>query len=283
VERLKKDNMVLGVMVFGSMISGDFWEESDIDMFVIVNKELNRIENVYTELYDIPIHMKLISKSDFMKLHRQNINKGHINRLIASCKFVFSKDSEITSKYDQGRYYTDTYREICNLKYLGRVLGYLSECRKYLSNDILHTSYCLAVKCVNDFSKLYANFNGYMVTRDVLTMYMDTNETFNKLINDLFFNKEDVRKSIENTLKFIDEEIDVSLKTITYLLLEYMKKQDRLLSAEDIKKEKIFSEFNVNIEYILNRLWEKKIIKKRSRTFYIDGEAGLFEENVYAI
>ena len=35
---LKIIKMLLGVTVFGSLITGDIWEGSDIDMFVIVDR-----------------------------------------------------------------------------------------------------------------------------------------------------------------------------------------------------------------------------------------------------
>jgi len=39
MNNLKKNEKVLAVMVFGSLVTGDLWEESDIDLFVVVNNE----------------------------------------------------------------------------------------------------------------------------------------------------------------------------------------------------------------------------------------------------
>ncbi len=40
VDRLKNNESVLAVMVFGSMVTGDLWEESDIDLFVVMNEDI---------------------------------------------------------------------------------------------------------------------------------------------------------------------------------------------------------------------------------------------------
>ena len=65
IERLKSNDSVLAVMVFGSMVTGDLWDESDIDVFVILDKKNPDIENIYTEEKEVPVHIKLMSKNKF--------------------------------------------------------------------------------------------------------------------------------------------------------------------------------------------------------------------------
>ena len=55
-------------MVFGSMVTGDLWEESDIDLFVVLNKNMDEIKNIYTEEKGIAVHIKLMSKEKFIQL-----------------------------------------------------------------------------------------------------------------------------------------------------------------------------------------------------------------------
>lgn len=40
INRLRNNESVLAVMVFGSMVTGDLWEESDIDLFVVTNEDI---------------------------------------------------------------------------------------------------------------------------------------------------------------------------------------------------------------------------------------------------
>ncbi len=48
IDRLKNNESVLAVMVFGSMVTGDLWEESDIDLFVVINEDIKVEKNIYT-------------------------------------------------------------------------------------------------------------------------------------------------------------------------------------------------------------------------------------------
>jgi predicted nucleotidyltransferase len=283
IDRLKANESVLSVMVFGSMVTGDLWDESDIDLFVILDKKMNNIKNIYTEEKKVPVHIKLMSKSKFMQLYEADLRGGFMHRMFASSRLVFSKDVEITVKYDSGRYYPDLDRERWNMVYLGNVLKSLDICKKYLSNDGIYTAYSAAVKCVENFARLYVNHSGYMISKDAMTMAMNLNDKFKKCVDELFFNKQDAAKAIEDTVNYLESSIDESLRNTASIMINFMREKDCFLSTEDIKNDKLFENYEISLEDILNKLWEKNIIKKDSRDYKADDGKVLFKENVYFI
>lgn len=283
VERLKGNDTVLAAMVFGSVITGDLWDKSDIDLFVIVNEKIPDIKNIYTEEKGVPVHIKLMSKNKFMQLYDEDLRGGFIHRIFASSRLVFSKDEDITNRYDSGRYYPDLDRERWNMVYLGSLLKSSGVCRKYLYNDGIYTAYASAVKTAEEYAKLFVNSSGYMISKDAMTMAMNLNDKFKQRVDELFFSKEDVKKAIEKLLTFVDENIDADLKNITSILLNYMKEKDAFLSGEDIKKATLFHSFDIDIEEILEKLCEKDIVKKETRDYKASDGKTLFKENVYFI
>ncbi|MBC2581161.1 nucleotidyltransferase domain-containing protein [Clostridium sp. DJ247] len=283
IERLKSNESVLAVMVFGSMVTGDLWDESDIDLFVVLNKKNHDIENIYTEEKDIPVHIKLMSKSKFLQLHEEDLRGGFIHRIFASSRLVFSKDAEVTTRYDNGRYYPDLDRERWNMVYLGNLLKSIGISKKYLHNNGVCTAYTAAVKSVEEFARLYVNSSGYMISKDAMTMAMNLNDDFRKCVEELFFNKTNIEEAINNTLKLLQKNVDESIRNLTNVLLNYMREKDSFLSAENIKKDKLFSSYDINMEDILNKLWEKNIIKKETRDYKTEEGNVLFKENVYFI
>jgi hypothetical protein len=62
-----------------------------------------------------------------------------------------------------------------------------------------------------------------------------------------------------------------------------MREEDRFLSAEDVKNDKLFYNYEINVEEILNKLWEKSLIKKETRNYKTEEGKILFKENVYFI
>lgn len=281
IDRIKENESVLAAMVFGSMVTGDLWDESDIDLFVIVDSRLQDITNIYTDEKGIPVHIKLMSKDKFMQIYHDDAKGGFIHRVFASSRLVFSKDMDVTLKYDNGRYYRDIDRERWNMVYLGTVLKQIGVCKKYLSNDGIYTAYTSAVKFVEEFAKLHINSSGYMISKDAMSMAMNLNDDFRDCVNKFFFNKIDTEKSINEIIDYIQDFIDGNIRNITNLLIDYMRDKDCFLSAEQVRKDGLFKDFDIDMEEILNKLWEKNIIKKETRDYKIGEGKAMFKENVY--
>ncbi|KOF55940.1 nucleotidyltransferase [Clostridium sp. DMHC 10] len=283
IDKLKSNKSVLAVMVFGSMISGDLWDGSDIDFFVIVDEELKVIKNIYTEENDISVHIKLIGKSKFLMLNESDLKGGFFHRIFASSKLVFSKDMEITARYDSGRYYPDIDRKKWNVVYLGKAIKSMDNCKKSLISGSIYTAYCEVFKCIGEFSKLYVNYSGYMINNDAVSMLTNADEKFKKCIDALLFEKENIEEAIKGTINYIETMINSNIKEISDILIDYMRKKDCFLSEEDINSDPLFKGFDINSEEILNKLWELNIIKKKSREYKLKSNVCLINENVYYI
>lgn len=283
VDRLKGNSSVLAVMVFGSMVTGDLWDESDIDLFVILDTKMAQIKNIYTEEKNVAVHIKVMSKNKFLQLYEEDIRGGFIHRIFASSRLVFSKDLDITSKYDNGRYYPDLDRERWSMVYLGNLLKSIGLCKKYIQNHGIYTAYTAAVKTVEEFAKLFVNSSGYMINKDAMTMAMNLNNNFKICVDNLFFSNNDKEEIISSTLKFVQGCVDDSIRNYSGVLIDFMNEKDVFLSSEDIGNDKLFNNYDINMEEILNKLWEKSIIKKDTRDYRSEDGKTLFKENVYFI
>lgn len=283
IERLKDNKSILAVMVFGSIVTGDLWEESDIDLIVITDKALYEIKNIYTEEKNIPVHIKLMSHSKLTQLNDQNIKGDFINRIFASSKLVFSKELDITSIYDSGRYYPDIDKQRWSMVYLGNVIKRIGIAKKYLANDGIYTAYTSSVKAVDDFARLYINYSGYMISNDAMTMALNLNDEFKKCVDALFFNNAKSADAIQGIVNYIQEFIERNIRGISEIVLNFMRQKDCFLSADDFDKDPLFISYNISFEDILNKLWQKKVVKKETRDFKNEDGKLLFKENVYFI
>ncbi|KEI82154.1 nucleotidyltransferase domain-containing protein [Clostridium botulinum] len=282
IDRLKNNESVLAVMVFGSMVTGDLWEESDIDLFVVTNEDI-KVEKIYTQEEDVPIHVKIIDKKNLDKIYQCDLRGGKTHRIFASSRLVFSKDSSISSWYDRGRYYPDIDRERWNLVYLGEIFKYIGVCKKYLKNRGFYTAYSDSVKLTEAFSKLYVNFSGYMISKDVINMATSLDDDFKNIVDDLFFNKDNIEESIIKLIEYIKIYLNDNIRNITSLLLNYMKEKDTFLSSQDILMDDLFKCYSISMEDILEYLYYKNIIKKHSRKLKNKEGELIFQENVYFI
>ncbi|MGL4771978.1 MAG: nucleotidyltransferase domain-containing protein, partial [Clostridium sp.] len=91
IEQLQKNKEVLAIFTYGSIVSGDIWEESDIDLFIVLKTDYEKIRDIYTEVLDIPVHSKFLNKDMFMKIYKEEGKKGSIRNMLITSKLVFSK------------------------------------------------------------------------------------------------------------------------------------------------------------------------------------------------
>lgn len=278
---LKTNKKVLTVFAFGSIVNGDLWEESDIDIFVVYKDTFEGIRDVYSEILDIPVHMKILSKEKFLELYNTNGQKGIIRNLLISSKIIVSKDEEIDNIYNKAKYTSDKHIGLYNLVYLGSLIKNLRVSKKYLQNNNLFTSYEVLIRALDSFSKLYLNLNGYTVSKDAVKMTMNLNNQFNILAEKLFSNGE-IKENINNTIRYIENFLDMNINVAAKLILEYLNDKQDFVSSHEIKNDEKFKDFNIKIEDILKELYKRNIIVKKSRKLDLQGREKLVNENVYA-
>lgn len=283
IEELKNKKSVVAILVFGSIINGDIWEKSDIDMMVISSEEQKELRNIYSYYSDIPIHIKLMSKTELIRLCSGN-NKGeHIHRLFSSSKLIYSIDKDIDKLYDEERFYSDFHREKWNVSFLSKLLKNISECKKYIYMESIYNAYTLCNIVLRDYSKLIVNSSGYIINRDIVTMALSVDENLAKEVEKFFKDKNDLSSTIERFINFIEERINLDIKLYASIVIQYIQQKECDLSSNEIREGLYLKDYNINMEEILTKLYELKIINKRRRGYEdLNGEI-LIHENVYYI
>jgi uncharacterized protein len=278
---LKVNKKVLAIFAFGSIISGDLWEESDIDLFVVYKDTFEDVRDIYSEILDIPVHMKILNKERFLEIYKSDGKKGSIRNLLVSSKIIFSRDEEIESVFNKAKYSLDKYREMWNLLYLGNIIKDLRVTKKYLHNDSVFTSYEVLIRVLDSFAKLYLNLNGYTVSKDAVKMATNLNNSFSIIVENLFNNK-CTKENIKNTVEYIENFLEQNINEASKLLLDYLYEKNTALSSYEIRNSAEFKEFDIKIEDVLKELYKRKLIIKDSKSLELSSNEKLLSENVYS-
>jgi len=281
IKVLKTNKKVLAIFAFGSIVSGDLWEESDIDLFVVYKDIFEDVRDIYSEMLDIPVHMKVLSKDKFLALYESYGKKGLIRNLLISSKIIFSRDEEIESIFNKAKYSLDKYKETWNLVYLGNIIKDIGVTKKYLQNDSIFTSYEVLIRALDSFAKLYLNLNGYTVNKDAVRMVTNFDNKFSIIIEELF-NGKCMKQNIQNTVEYIEEFLDENINDASKLILDYLYEKNRFLSSYEIKNSELFREFDIKIEDILKELYKRKLIIKNTKNLDLPSNEKLISENVYS-
>lgn len=278
---LKANKKVLAVFAFGSIVNGDLWEGSDIDLFVVYRDNFEEVRDIYSEILNIPVHMKVLNKEKFLELYKSDGKKGVIRTLLISSKIIFSRDEEIEAIFNKAKYSLDMYLERWNLVYLGKLIKDIGVTKKYLQNNSVFTSYEVLVRALDSFSKLYLNLNGYTVSKDAVKMVMNLNNDFNNVVEKLF-NGEDMQDNVENTVRYIEIFLDKNINIAAKFLLDYLYEKNIFVSSYEIKNDELFKEFDIKIEYILQELYKRNMVIKDARKLDLPFGESLINENVYS-
>lgn len=282
IKNLQNNEDVLAIFVFGSMVSGDLWEKSDIDFFVIMKKWPAGMTNVHSDDLGKPVHCKFLSKSEFMKSKGFDLKGSFLHRLFASSRLIYCKDKDIEVRFSSGRGYSDQSRRIWTLAYLGKVIKGTDSVRKSLNNGNDLAAYVTLMDTMNWYAMVLINDGGYMVSKDNINiaaeLFSDYRDRFMALVTG-----GDLNNRIVDTLNWILDEMDRDLRNLTDILFQYLSEKEAPLSANDIQSDPLFFPYHVEVEAILALLYEKRLLKRSQREFKGVSENNLIRENVYCI
>lgn len=281
IHSLRNNNSVLGVTVFGSMVTGDIWEDSDIDLFVIVKEDTNGILDIYGEENNIPVHLKVLSKDEFLNFGINHISGSTIHRKFISSKLVISKDSDITDRFTYIKHYTDNYRGKWNLVYLGKVLKDINSFKKYMHNGKVYSPFMTIISAMDNFSRLYLNFNGYLVSKNSTSNLVNLNDECDLLFNNIM--KEASKENMNAILDYIESFLKENITKCCDALLDYLCENQSWLSSQEIKKSEFFRGFDVEVEEILGELEKINVVEKKLCEYKSISEESLINEKVYKI
>lgn len=279
-ETLKKNKNILAIFVFGSMVSGDLWEGSDIDLFVIYKDDFDNIRDVYTEIVNIPIHIRFLSKNKFKEDYKNPGKREKIKSSLISSKMIYCIDDEINDLYEKIIYIIEEDKGRLNLVYLGNFLKQVGVCKKYLNKGNNLTTHELLIKSLNSFSMLYLSINGYTVSKDSLSMACNLNDRLNYKVNK--FLKEENNTNIKEVLTYMEEYLEDNLEKAGKEIIDFLKKENNLLSSFEIKNNEYFKNFKIELEEILNLLYENNFLIKEKRELKDFNDNFLAKENIYA-
>lgn len=275
LEELRENENVDCVIVLGSMISGDIWEESDIDLIVIMKNQEKDIDNIYSTINDVPIQIKFISRQFFF----EGDNKDILNKIRES-KVMLCRDESILSFIRTKRYVEEKNTDIENLIYLGIVVKDIDVVKKYIHNNSIYIAYSVAVRCAENLCNLYLSLNKYTVSNESIKLAMSLDDDIRKNIDSLFFSKGDREKVIKKFVQFVDDFIGDNIAVETSYLLSLFK-DGQNMSSQQIKDMDIFKQHKIKIEDILDLMYKKGFIRK-SQGIHNDSSGNkLLSQNVY--
>lgn len=278
IDKLKKNDHVIGIIVYGSMVSGDIWDESDID-FLVITDEKNKKENIYSKVSNVKIHVNYMSRDIFMDSYKNNVKI--FNKMFFADKLIFCRDKSLENMHLTTKFYENKDLNMRSIGILCKLLSSLHYTKKYMNNGKIETAYQWTIEVLNNCARLVMNLTGHIVSKDVLSLAVNMNSDIEDLFNIVTGVDFKLDEKINRVVSYADNLISTNLENISKPIVEYLKAVKVPCSVTDIKNSSEFKNIDGKFNLLMEKLSSAGIVKEGMREYTSYGDEYLIDEIVY--
>ena len=279
INKFKSNSQVLAIVVYGSMISGDIWENSDVD-FLVISQDDNKMQTIYSKILDVPMHINFISKDVFIDSYRNMLKGGSFHKAFFMGKLIYCIDEDVKEIHSSTRNYTDRDKSIRNIEFLCNLLHSVHFTKKYMVTGKHETAFQWSVEILKNYARILMNSNGHITDNDILSFAVNMNINVENIFVTLNDDKPLLGRLsyiVEATEKFINSNIESISQPIILLL----RQKGEAYSVSELQNTEEFKQVDTDMNILLQCLSGFGFIKEKSRNYNTKGNEYLIDEIVY--
>ncbi len=100
VDFVKEDKSIIAAVLFGSLIEGNVWEKSDVDIFLVSNDEKVPYKFYWLDQDNLNFQVTVYSRNNFKRQIERSLSGSWFQHMINTSRILFSNDETI-SEYIQ--------------------------------------------------------------------------------------------------------------------------------------------------------------------------------------
>jgi predicted nucleotidyltransferase len=179
LEKVKTDNTIIAVYLYGSLARGNLWEKSDIDVFLVTKDERDPFQAFSLVENGINFHAEVYARSHFRRAHERLLRGSALHSLFSSGKLVYALDESLHDYYQDTGHVGARDRELLTLLYGAAAVCGLSQIEKALrvKQDVAH-GFMQVMRTVEDLARVEVSLNGKIMEREVISQALDCNPAF---------------------------------------------------------------------------------------------------------
>ena len=132
VSRIEKDTDIIAALLFGSLVSGNVWEKSDIDLHLISKDETKPMRQFWLVDGDIIVQVSIESRRHFRRSVESSLESSHIFHLLSTSKLLFSKDESLADYLESASIVGERDRQLQMMRHAMNIPGDIEKVEKSL-------------------------------------------------------------------------------------------------------------------------------------------------------
>ncbi|NPE06820.1 MAG: nucleotidyltransferase domain-containing protein [Asgard group archaeon] len=225
LEKVKQDEYMLSIMVYGSLAYDKVWEKSDIGAILITRDDVYRRHHVLVEK-DVSINAQLHTRDDFRKFV-QRVTDGSIPQsLLSKSKVVYTNDETIYDIYEDIQKMGS--RDLENI-----LLANYVYCRDLLNkalralnvNEDPTFSFSFIISSMRRLANIEVILDKQIPIRESIIQALEINpEFFNEIYKEAVRNPTKDKESLNILIRKIEKYLDERLEKIAQPIIRLVEK-----------------------------------------------------------
>ncbi len=235
VDFIKQDKSINAAMLFGSLIEGNVWEKSDVDLLLISNDERTPYKFYWLDQDNLNFQITLYSRTRFKREFERALSGSWFQHMINTSKILFSNDETINEYILQAQSPGKRDVELQILYVIAMVIGDLEKAEKFLflKKDVAQ-SYLFITRLLDNLAQIEVLLNGEVPGREVIEQAMKYNhEFFNFIFTSVIVeqtNMEKMGKIVGRIRTYLEVRTEIIFKPI----IDYFRTEQDVRTISDL-------------------------------------------------
>jgi len=235
VDVVKQDQSILAAMLFGSLVEGNVWEKSDVDIILVSNDEKTGYKFYWIEESGLNFQVAVYSRNHFKRFVERALAGSWVQHMVQTSVILFSRDKTIDEYLSQAQTLGKRDVELQLLFVVATVVGDLEKAEKFLliRGDVAQ-SYLFVMRLLDPLAQIVVLMNGEVPGREVIEQAMGyEGDLFQSIFSDVILKETDATK-LRAVLQGIRRYLQEHTAVIFGPVIEYFATEDDVRSASDL-------------------------------------------------
>ncbi|MGY5879941.1 MAG: nucleotidyltransferase domain-containing protein [Candidatus Thorarchaeota archaeon] len=226
IERVEQDSNIITAILFGSLVSGNVWEESDIDL-ILISKDASRPYKLFWLVDgDVLIQVGIQSRQSFRQSVERALTSSQTSHILSTGKILFSKDETLTKYIEDAHRIGERDKQLQLMRLALHIPGDLSKVKKSL---VVYDDFLMAfrflIHAIENVARVDLVLNDQIPGREFLQQALECNPTlFKKIYSDLLI-QGITTESVEEVLQIITKYLEEKSLDLYSPVLEFISEE----------------------------------------------------------
>lgn len=173
IERVRADKSIIAVLVYGSYVTNELWDKSDIDLWIVGTDETRPFQPFSLLENGIDLHAEVISRNTLKRYLQGSLQGSIASSIFDQSQMVYCSDPSFQEFYENRHGFGDRDRSYQLLRLSAGVIGGLIKAEKWLiyRNDLCYSALHM-LKIAEDIARIDLITQGILPDREALLQAM---------------------------------------------------------------------------------------------------------------